>query len=242
MVSLFIVGAIGLLLGVAAHDLGIQALTKDRPLRPWLGTCPRCGFDRGWTQLICPSCSRPVAREPVTVLLTAVVAAGFANTIGISWILIPYLGFLLLTSALLITDLESFRLVDRLNLRGTAVLVVLLLGASLLTGSMEAAIRAGLGGVTYFAGTLLMFVLVRGKGFGAGDVKLSFQLGVFCAFISWGTLGWAVFSTAIMGGLLAIGLLVLGRAKRDTELPYGPPMILGAWLAVTLAGLGAFPV
>jgi hypothetical protein len=26
------------------------------------------------------------------------------------------------------------------------------------------------------------------------------------------------------------------------ELPYGPSMILGAWISITLAGLGAFPI
>lgn len=240
IVALF--GAIGLLLGLLAHDLGIQALTDDRGLRPGLGTCPRCGYNRGWVRRICPSCSRPIGREPVLALVTAGAAAGFANTVGVSWLLLPYLSFVFLTSALLVTDLESFRLVDRLNLPGTVILALLLLVASLLDGTVEEAVRAGLGGAAYFGGTLVMFLLVRGKGFGAGDVKLSFQLGVFSAYISWGTLGWAVFSTAIIGGLLAFALLALRKAKRDTELPYGPPMILGAWLAIVLAGLGAFPV
>jgi prepilin signal peptidase PulO-like enzyme (type II secretory pathway) len=27
-----------------------------------------------------------------------------------------------------------------------------------------------------------------------------------------------------------------------TEVPYGPAMILGAWAAIILAGLGAFPI
>jgi hypothetical protein len=26
------------------------------------------------------------------------------------------------------------------------------------------------------------------------------------------------------------------------ELPYGPAMIVGSWLAIALAGLGAFPI
>jgi prepilin signal peptidase PulO-like enzyme (type II secretory pathway) len=32
------------------------------------------------------------------------------------------------------------------------------------------------------------------------------------------------------------------REAMRAELPYGPSMILGAWLAIALAGLGAFPI
>jgi hypothetical protein len=66
-----------------------------------------------------------------------------------------------------------------------------------------------------------------------------------------------VFLTALIGGLISVGVLGAGLATsarrrrageadtsvRDvmkTEVPYGPAMILGAWLAIVLAGLGAF--
>lgn len=175
------------------------------------------------------------------VLAAGLAGAGMANTVEVSWVLLPYLGFLFLSSALLVTDLASFRIVDRLNLPGTLALAVALAGASLAMGTIDVLVRGLFGGLAYFAGTLVLFLVVRGRGFGAGDVKLSFQLGLFTAYVSWGTLGWAVFATAMIGGVLAMGLLVLGKASRDTELPYGPPMILGAWLAIALAGLGAFP-
>jgi prepilin signal peptidase PulO-like enzyme (type II secretory pathway) len=80
---------------------------------------------------------------------------------------------------------------------------------------------------------------------------------VFTAFLSWGTLGWGVFLTALIGGILSIGVLGVGvvngarrrrkgddetsiRAVMKAEVPYGPAMILGAWVAIILAGLGAF--
>jgi Flp pilus assembly protein protease CpaA len=82
---------------------------------------------------------------------------------------------------------------------------------------------------------------------------------VFTTYISWGALGWSVFLTAFLGGLLSVVVLVVGlvtraRQKRAggpestireamrTELPYGPAMIVGSWLAIALAGLGAFPI
>lgn len=232
-----IVGVLGFLVGLAAHDLAIQALNDDTPLRPLIGTCAHCRRRRGWHRLRCQHCGHLVSREPVVAVVSTLTALGFHHVIGMRWALLAYLAFLLLTMALLVTDLEEFRIVDRLNLRGTAVLVILLAVASLLDAQTPAFWRGLAGAGAYFGGALLMWILVRGRGFGAGDVKLAPQLGLFTAFLAWRWLGWAVFSTAMIGGALAFAMLAFGAARMKTELPYGPPMILGAWLAIVLAGL-----
>ena len=175
-------------------------------------------------------------------LVSAAVAIAFLNTLGWGWLLLPYLAFLLLTMALVVTDLEAFRIVDRLNLRGTLALFVLLLAVTALDGRWNALARGVGGAAAYFAGASLLFILVRGKGFGAGDVKLAVQLGLFTAYLGWSVLGWAVFATAIIGGVVALVLIVAGAASRKTELPYGPPMILGAWTAIVMVGVGAIPI
>ena len=237
-----LVGAVGILLGLGAHDLALQALDDATRLRPLHGVCRTCGQNRGWLRWRCQVCRTLVAREPVVALLSAGVAAGFLNTIGWTWPLVAYLGFLLLTVALTITDLEAFRIVDRLNLAGTIIVALLLTGATALTGDWSDLLR-GLGGAgAYFAGSSLLFMAVRGQGFGAGDVKLSVQLGLFTAYLGWSVLGWAVFATAVIGGIIALFLMVAGAANRKTELPYGPPMILGAWTAIVLVGVGAIPI
>jgi len=251
-------GAFGFLTALIAHDLSAQAL-RDLRLRPFAGTCPVCGARRGWLSFRCPRCGRRVGRELLVVAVAVVFAIGFANTLGPVWGLVPYLGFLGLTLALGISDVDSLRIVDRLNLRGTLLVVGLLGAAALLDGVEGAFVRGILGGAAYFVATNLIFLLVRGRGFGYGDVKLSAQLGVFTAYVSWGTLGWSVFLTAFLGGVLSLAVLLAGLAARvrqqrrgetdvtirdamRAELPYGPAMILGAWLAIVLAGLGAFPI
>lgn len=233
-----IVGTFGFLAGLASHDLAIEGLTDDRPLRPFTGSCPRCGHERGWFAWSCPRCGRKIQREPIVALTSAAVAIGFLNTLGLSWVLLAYLGFLTLTMALVVTDLEEFRIVDRLNLRGSLLLAILLGAAAVATANLDALWRGLAGAGAYFAGAVLLWLLVRGRGFGAGDVKLAPLLGLYTAFVSWGTLGQAVFATAMIGGVVAIALLALGRAGMKTELPYGPPMVLGAWLAVVAAGVG----
>jgi leader peptidase (prepilin peptidase)/N-methyltransferase len=200
-----------------------------------------------------------VGRELLVVLVGVVLGLAFVETLGAVWALVPFLGFLGLTLALGITDLDAFRIVDRLNLRGTLLLVGLLGVASIADGTEGDFVRALLGGAAFFVATNLIYIVVKGQGFGYGDVKLSAQLGVFTTYISWGALGWSVFLTAFLGGLLSVVVLVVGlviraRQKRAggpestireamrTELPYGPAMIVGSWLAIALAGLGAFPI
>ncbi len=242
MSGIIIAGVFGFLVGLVAHDLAVQGLSDNRPLRPFQGVCPRCGHDRGWLHIRCQDCGRVIQREPVVAVATALTAAAMFQLFGSDWMLLPYFGFLTLTAALAVTDLEEFRIVDRLNLRGTAILAVLLGAVALLSGDQAALLR-GLGGAAaYFLGAALLFMAVRGRGFGAGDVKLAPVLGLFTAFVSWGTLGWAVFATAVIGGVIAFGMIIAGAAKMKTELPYGPPMIVGAWLAIVLAAIGTFPI
>lgn len=236
------VALIGGLIGLAAHDLAAQGLRDDIPLRPLIGTCPRCQRARGWRRVRCPECSRRIEREPFVVVIAALVAFGFYQGFGMSWLLLPYLGFVGLSMALVVTDLEELRIVDRLNFRGTLLLAIALTAVALALGESGALVRAFLGGLAYFGGSLVMWLLVRGRGFGAGDVKLAPQLGLFTAYISWGTLGWAVFATAVIGGVVGIGMVLAGAARMKTEMPYGPPMVIGAWLAVILAGAGTFPL
>jgi leader peptidase (prepilin peptidase)/N-methyltransferase len=155
---------------------------------------------------------------------------------------LAYLAFLGLSMALVVTDLESFRIVDRLNLTGTVVLTVLLTLVTALTGNWSSLLRALGGAAIYFGGASLLFIAVRGRGFGAGDVKLSVQLGLFTAYLGWSVLGWAVFATALIGGVVGLLLVSTGAAGRKTELPYGPPMVMGAWTAIVMVGVGAIPI
>lgn len=255
-----IAGAFGFLAAFASHDLAAQAL-NDAPLRPFNGTCPRCGTRRGWTKIRCPQCGRTQKREWIGALVGVLGALAFYNTVGTTWSLLAYGGFLVLSLALAFTDIDAMRIVDRLNIRGTAALAALLALGALGDGRIESLWRALLGAGAYFLATNAMFFIVRGRGFGYGDVKLSIQLGLFTTYISWGTLGWAVFGMALLGGVVSLVVIGMGLVERERsrradkdgtpvgmrdvmrrEVPYGPVMIAGAWVAIFLAGIGAFPV
>jgi leader peptidase (prepilin peptidase) / N-methyltransferase len=63
-------------------------------------------------------------------------------------------------------------------------------------------------------------------------VKLAVLLGAATAFQSQRTVLLAVFFTGVIGGIPAILLLVSRRARGQDEMPYGPPMLAGAWVAL----------
>lgn len=236
-----LVAVLGFALALAAHDLGVQGLGAES-LRPFTGSCPKCRGTRGWHRPVCPHCGRRIGREVVLALVMAGMTVILHQGFGFGPLLFVYLGFLVLTLALTVTDLEDFRIVDRLNLPGSLILAVALAVVALVAGDGADLVRGLLGAVAYFAGTTVMFVIGGGRGFGAGDVKLAPVLGLYAAFISWGTLGWAVFITAVVGGVVGAAILIFGRGGKDTELPYGPPMVIGAWTAIALALVGAIPL
>lgn len=81
---------------------------------------------------------------------------------------------------------------------------------------------------------LFYFVVwfVKPGGIGFGDVRLSFLLGAI--------LGWVSISAAIAGFVLPfvlmtvcmLPLMIVGKVNRKTKAPFGPWMIVGAFLAV----------
>jgi leader peptidase (prepilin peptidase)/N-methyltransferase len=81
----------------------------------------------------------------------------------------------------------------------------------------------------------LLAVLPR-SGLGFGDVKLAGLLGTALALLGWGALAWGTALAFLSGGLMAAALLVTGRAKRNTPLPFGPHMLAGALVAAVLFG------
>ncbi len=68
-----------------------------------------------------------------------------------------------------------------------------------------------------------------------GDIKWSPSLALPIGYLG----GWHVviwfYGTIISGGVIAIGLVLAGRARMASRIPYGPYLAVGALLAI-LAG------
>ena len=79
-----------------------------------------------------------------------------------------------------------------------------------------------------FSGLLLFLRSVSHGGMGGGDIKLAFVLGLW---LSWpGVFVGAVVSFWI-GGLAALFLLMKKKQTMKAQIPFGPFLALGAWIA-----------
>jgi len=141
-------------------------------------------------------------------------------------------------AALGVVDARTHRLPDALTRPTTGLVAALLLGAAAASDAWEAALRALVGGLALGAAYLALH-LVSPAGMGRGDVKLAVPLGAVSAWYGWSTLLATVVLPFLVGGLVALGLMVTRRATRTTALPFGPFMLLGAAVAITTARLAA---
>jgi leader peptidase (prepilin peptidase)/N-methyltransferase len=203
--------------------------------------CPSCGKQirprdnvpvLGWLVLRgkCRDCREPISvRYPLVEAGTAVIFGLVALRFGAVVELPAYLYLAAVGVALALIDLDAKRLPDVLTLPsyvvGTALLAVasysephLLVRALLGSGAMFA---------LYFA---LCFAYPAGMGF--GDVKLSGVLGLYTAWLGWDVWVVALMLGFFLGGFFGIGVVLTKRGGRKTAVPFGPFMIIGAFLAI----------
>jgi leader peptidase (prepilin peptidase)/N-methyltransferase len=135
-------------------------------------------------------------------------------------------------AALGVIDARSHRLPNSLTYPTTTAVAVLLLLAALAGGTWDAAGRALVGTVAV-GGTYLLLHLVSPSGLGRGDVKLSVVLGAVAGWYGWSALVAAVLLPFLLGGAVALALIVTRRAARSTAIAFGPFMLLGTAAAIT---------
>ena len=87
---------------------------------------------------------------------------------------------------------------------------------------------------------VLALVSPGGGGLGFGDVKLAGVLGLLLGWLGWGPVLVSVLAAFIVGGVIAVLLLLSRRASRSSHIAFGPSMILGAWMALMFPVM--FPV
>ncbi|GAA3895798.1 A24 family peptidase [Leifsonia kafniensis] len=146
-------------------------------------------------------------------------------------ILVAFLYLTAVSIALALIDLDVHRLPNVIVLPSYVVAGVLLGGASILNGDFESLLRGCLGLAILWVAYLIMALAYPG-GMGYGDVKLAGVLGLYLGYLGWGELVVGAFSAFLLGGIFAIALVIAKRANRKSGIPFGPWMLLGAWVGI----------
>jgi leader peptidase (prepilin peptidase)/N-methyltransferase len=220
--------AVGAGLVRVAYRLSVPAGALPRT------TCHRCGEPAAsWVSpRSCPSC-RARLGPPVwmTAAACSVAWAGIGWRFGPAPELLPYLLLAGLGVLLAAVDLACLRLPDALVkpgfVAGAAVFCGLAAGLPAWPDLLRAGFAAGV-----LAGGYLVLAVLPGGALGYGDVKLAGLLGLFLGWLGWGEVLAGALLPFLINGVVAVGLLAARRVTRRTLVPFGPAMLLGAWLAV----------
>jgi len=254
-----LVGAFGLLIGSFLNVVVYRVPAKQSIVSP-PSACPNCSTPirrrdnipvLSWLILRgkCRDCRAPISRryplvELATGLFFATVTAWFifgwfptatvvstGQYIGAVLLLVAYLYLAAVSVALTLIDMDHHLLPNSIVLPSFLVGAVLLAASAVLTANFGALLTAAIGAVAMF-GFYFLLVLVYPRGMGMGDVKLAGVLGLFLGFLGWQTLVVGIFAAFFLGGIFSIALVLMRRASGATAIPFGPWMLLGAWVGI----------
>jgi leader peptidase (prepilin peptidase)/N-methyltransferase len=128
-------------------------------------------------------------------------------------------------------DLASHRLPDRVTYPAAAFCAAAFLVDAAVLDSWGALVRS-LAAAAIAFGVPYAVAAIAPAALGFGDVKLLGLLGLLLGWFGWGVLLVGVFLGLLVGAVVSLALLATRRAGWRTALPFGPPLLLGAVLAL----------
>lgn len=234
-ISLFF-GALGLIIGSFLNVVIYREPRGESIAFPG-SHCTSCGHMlRAW-ELIpvlsylvlggrCAKCREKISiRYPLFELTNGLLYfyAAWQDTSGSLLQLGVNLVFLSVLLVLAGIDWDTFRLPD--------IFTLPLLGIGLVTGFLLPGDPSGwesLGAALAAGGFFWLIALIYPKGMGLGDVKLLAALGAFLGFPK---ILLALFTASLLGSIVGSLLLALKQKGFREQIPFGPYLVLGAWIA-----------
>jgi prepilin signal peptidase PulO-like enzyme (type II secretory pathway) len=193
------------------------------------------GLLAGW--LLAPQAERycdklTTARRWTIAGTTAVVFAALGWRFGASPVLPAYLYIGAVGTMLNFIDLAVKRLPDRFTLTSYVVGPVLLAVAVPFVDDggprfVHALIGMAVLWVIYFLQHFFM-----PQAIGRGDVKLSGVLGLYLGWLGADAWVYGLVAGAVLGGVVALALVLARRSSWKSELPYGPFMLAGTLIGI----------
>lgn len=247
VIAAILAGVLGLAIG-SFLNVVVWRIPNKMSLSSPPSSCPKCSHAirardnipvLSWLLLKgrCRDCHEPISiRYPLVELGTALAFIGVVywatfQAAGL-WLVPAYLYLAAVSIALALIDLDTKTLPNRIVVPSIVVMTVLLAVASFGTGDWSALLWAVVAGAALFVFYLLL-VVIYPSGMGFGDVKLAAVLGIALGYLGWGTVIVGAFAAFLLGGVFSIVLLAIGMATRKTGIPFGPWMLLGAWVGIT---------
>ncbi len=208
--------------------------------------CPYCKHELAWQDLIpilsfmflrgeCRHCQKKISWQyPLVEISTAVIFLLIFNYQFLILKQFPILSFLnliyywIIASFLIIIfvyDLKHYIIPDKIIYPAIATVFVCNLLKSDIHWMSDFLISA-CGAALFF---LLIVLVSRGRWMGVGDIKLAFLMGLV---LGWPNILVALLLAFYIGAIAGLVLIVYGRKKLKSEIPFGPFLVTGTFLAL----------
>ena len=164
-------------------------------------------------------------------ILAAAIAAQLLNQFTFSWELFAYGLMCAMCIEQSLIDITTHRLTRSVTMRAAFI------GGPLLSIAAIANNHPGKIGVMVlsFTATLLTFMtlsLASKRGIGAGDVRLAAVVAMFLGYLGAQYVFQGLALGFILGGVVALLLLIGRKATRNTRIAFGPYICIGAMVVV----------
>jgi len=180
----------------------------------------------------CRSCGLPISvHYPLVEAGTAIVFGVTAAHFGAGWNLAIYLVLFVGLIPLAVIDGYQRLLPIRVLYPVLATTIALLLADTLDHHDWRRLLVAAACGAVWF-GAYFVLNLLRPDALGFGDVRLVGLLGLSVGWLGVSVVFIAFFASNLLGIVCALVMLALQKAHRDTPIPYGVFLALGAGVAV----------
>jgi leader peptidase (prepilin peptidase)/N-methyltransferase len=234
MLDLLIIFVLGSIVGSFCNVV-IYRLPQEKSIVTPGSQCRSCGNSiRPWDNLPllsyfllkgrCRSCREPISvRYPVVEFISGMLFMWLYFKFGFS---MSFAVYALMVSALLVVALIDF---DHKIIPNTITLPGIAVGLGLSVWALPITPLASLLGLLIGGTLFYLIALVSKGGMGGGDIKLIAMIG---AFLGWQGALFTIFSGALVGSLVGMMLMLLGRKGRKDKVPFGPFLSCGAILFI----------
>ncbi|HZX49790.1 MAG TPA: prepilin peptidase [Candidatus Paceibacterota bacterium] len=230
----------GLLVGSFLNAV-IYRLEKNESALKGRSYCPRCKHQLAWDDLIplvsfallggrCRYCKGRISPQyPIVEIATALLFAAF---FVLQTEHVFYLLYLWVVTSLLIVlfvyDLRHYILPDKILLPAIGIVLgyrVFEVWGLGFAWDLRFVVSGFAAALFFFA----IFALSRGRAMGFGDVKLALCMGLF---LGWPNIAVALFAAFFAGAVAGIALILFKKKGMKSEVPFGPFLIAGTFVAL----------
>ncbi|XOB41132.1 MAG: prepilin peptidase [Candidatus Nealsonbacteria bacterium] len=212
--------------------------------------CPECKTNLKWYDLIpvisffmlkgkCRYCKKPISIQYILVELATAISFVLIVSQNIDLLLYNPSLFILFKTCFLFVIFSFLIIIFTYDFKHYIIPDKVIFPLILITGFLKfytqdkvlSAVYSALGASLFF---FLIVSVSQGKWMGMGDVKLAFFMGLFLGFPK---ILIALFSAFFIGAIIGVILIVLGKKTFKSEIPFGPFLVLGTFLALFFENL-----